>query len=115
MVEFHYQDKFSLDRTFSALADPTRLAIMTELSDGDRRVSDLAEPFDMSLNAVSKHIKKLESAGLVQRHRVGREHFLRAVPQAMEDAALWLEERRQFWKRRLDRLEAKLHEEADDV
>lgn len=111
MVEHHYQDDRVLDRTFSALADPTRRAIMTALADGERRVSELAAPFEMSLNAVSKHIKKLEAAGLVHRRLNGREHFLTAEPQALENASAWLEQRRRFWRASLDRLEAKLLEE----
>ncbi|MEL7489212.1 MAG: metalloregulator ArsR/SmtB family transcription factor [Pseudomonadota bacterium] len=114
MVEYHYSDETSLDSTFSALADPTRRAIMTALSNGERSVGELAEPFDMSLNAVSKHIKKLEAAGLVRRHRVGREHFLSVAPHSLESAALWLERRRRFWNKKLDKLEAVLREETRD-
>jgi len=114
MVEYHCRDEPVLDRALAALADPTRRAIMAQLGDGERRVTELAEPFDLSLNAVSKHIKKLERAGLVRRRRVGREHLLSADPAPIDAAAAWFDAQRTFWNARLDRLEALMKKEAED-
>lgn len=108
---FNQMVEHKLDTVFAALSDPTRRSIVEALMAGEQRVTALAEPFDMSLNAVSKHIKKLEAAGLVRRKRIGREHFLEAEPAAMEAAADWIEEQRKFWNARLDRLEALIREE----
>ena len=91
-----------------ALADPTRRAILQRLSQGEERVTALAEPFTMSLNAVSKHIRVLENAHLVLRRRVGREHLLSFNPKPLDEAAAWIEERRAIWTSRLDTLEALL-------
>ena len=104
----------TLDRTLAALADPTRRAILNTLTTGEQRVSDLAEPFDMSLNAVSKHIKTLEQAGLVERRRAGRTHYLKANPLPIEQAADWFDQQRQFWKSRLDKLESLINMEANN-
>lgn len=114
MVEYHYRNETGLDLALSALADPTRRAIMAQLGRGEQRVTELAKPFDLSLNAVSKHIKKLESAGLVRRRRVGREHLLSADPAPIEAAAEWFEAQRRFWNARLDRLQSLLNEETED-
>lgn len=76
-------------------------------------MTDVAKPFSMSLNAVSKHILVLERARLVQRRREGRDHFLRYRPEPLDDAARWMEETRGFWASRLDALERLLHEEID--
>lgn len=102
-----------LDRTLAALADPTRRALIEELRHGPIRVTDLAAPLPMSLNAVSKHIKVLERAGLVTRERAGREHRLAFRPEALEPAAIWIEEMRAFWNARLDALDAALRAEDD--
>ncbi len=101
-----------LDVTMLALADPTRRAILRRLAAGEARVTELAQPFAMSLNAVSKHIRLLERAGLVQRRRAGREHFLSFDAGPLEAATRWIEEQREFWAARLDALEALL--EAED-
>jgi DNA-binding transcriptional ArsR family regulator len=101
-----------LDRTLMALADPTRRAILRRLSGGEARVTELARPFAMSLNAVSKHIRVLERAKLVQRRRAGREHFLAVNPRALDEAAAWIDEQRALWTARLDTLAALL--EAED-
>ncbi|HJX28026.1 MAG TPA: metalloregulator ArsR/SmtB family transcription factor [Thermoanaerobaculia bacterium] len=95
----------NLDHTLLALADPTRRAILRRLSGGEARVTELAQPFAMSLNAVSKHIRMLERAGLVRRHRVGREHFLSFQPEPLDEAAAWIESQRALWTARLDILE----------
>ena len=100
-----------LDRTLTALADPTRRAILQRLSRGPARVTELAEPFDISLNSVSKHIRALERARLVRRRREGREHILSFNPQPLDELAAWIEEKRAFWSSRLDALERELRAE----
>ena len=94
-----------------ALADPTRRAILQRLSRGEARVTELAEPFEMSLNAVSKHIRILERADLVRRRTAGRDHFLSFNRQQLDELANWLETQRAAWNARLDALEALLREE----
>src|SRR5437868_4161919 len=98
----------ALDRTLVALADPTRRAILTRLSRGEARVTELAAPFPISLNAVSKHIRMLEGARLVRRRRAGRDHFLSLNRKPLDDAARWIETQRMLWTERLDALEAAL-------
>ena len=99
-----------LDETMLALSDPTRRAIMERLSRGEARITDLARPFDMSLNAVSKHILILERAHLVRRRREGREHLLIVNPEPLDDAISWIEHYRKGWEERFDRLDAYLKE-----
>lgn len=94
----------SLDHTLSALADPTRRAILERLSHGEARVTEIAAPFEMSLNAVSKHIRMLERADLVRRRRAGREHFLSVNAAPLDEAAAWIDAQRAFWNERLDAL-----------
>jgi DNA-binding transcriptional ArsR family regulator len=101
----------NLDRTLLALADPTRRAILHRLTGGEARVTDLAEPFAISLNAVSKHIRLLERARLVRRRRAGREHLLSLNPEPLEVAATWMAEQRALWTARLDALDALLRVE----
>src|SRR5690348_17351574 len=98
-----------LDHTLLALADPTRRAILQRLSTGEARVTELALPFDMSLNAVSKHIRMLERAHLVKRRRAGREHFLSFNPEPLDEAEAWIANQRRFWSDRLDALERELN------
>jgi DNA-binding transcriptional ArsR family regulator len=93
-----------------ALADPTRRAILERLRRGETRVTDLAKPFRMSLNSVSKHIRVLERAKLVRRRRAGREHLLSFNRKPLDDAAAWIEAQRAFWNARLDALERALNE-----
>jgi len=95
----------SLDHTFQALADPTRRALIDQLCGGDARVTDLARHYPMSLNAVSKHIKVLEGAGLVERKVEGREHRIGLTAAPLAEAEAWLAEYREFWQTRLDRLD----------
>lgn len=114
MVEYLDPENPALDETLSALADPTRRAIFASLSGGEKRVTEIAAPFDASLNAISKHIKKLEQAGLVRRRRKGREHFLSADPAPLEEAWAWIEAQRRFWNPRLDKLQSLIEKEADD-
>ncbi len=93
------------ETVWAALADPTRRAIVERLTRGPTRVTDVAAPFDMSLNAVSKHIKVLEAAGLVRRTREGREHTLELDPAPLRDVARWASDVERFWSERLDRIE----------
>ena len=97
-----------LDRTLTALADPTRRAILQRLSRGEARVTELARPCAISLNTVSKHIRVLERARLVHRRRAGREHLLSFDPAPLDEAAAWIEAQRAFWSERLDALEREL-------
>jgi DNA-binding transcriptional ArsR family regulator len=94
----------ALDRVFHALSDPTRRAILSRLAGGETRITAIAAPFQLSLNSVSKHVRVLEHAGLVQRRVVGREHLCSLDPRPLHDAASWLEHYRAFWTERLDRL-----------
>jgi DNA-binding transcriptional ArsR family regulator len=94
-----------LDRTFSALADPTRRAIVERLADGEASVTELAEPFAMSLPAVSKHLKVLEKAGLISRGRRAQWRPCRLEPEPLKEASDWLQEYRRLWEERLDRLD----------
>ena len=93
-----------LNRTFAALADPTRRRILEHLAHGDRCVTDLAKPHRMSLPAVSKHLRILERAGLIRRQRCGRVHQLKLEAKPMKEAQQWIERYRQFWEENLDRL-----------
>lgn len=101
-----------LDHTLTALADPTRRAILMRLSGGELRVTDLASPFDISLNSVSKHIRILERARLVKRRREGREHFLSRNARPLDEAAAWIDSLRSHWSERIDRLERALERET---
>jgi DNA-binding transcriptional ArsR family regulator len=92
----------TLDHTLVALADPTRRAILQRLATGEARVTEIAKPFAMSLNAVSKHILVLERAHLVRRRKVGREHILSFAPEPLDEAAAWIAAQRAFWTERLD-------------
>jgi len=94
-----------LSATFQALADPTRRAILARLALGETSVSELAEPFKMSMPAVSKHLKVLEHAGLITRSRAAQMRPCKIEPAALKQADDWLEEYRQLWEQRLDRLE----------
>ncbi len=99
-----------LDLTLTALADPTRRAILRRLSAGEARVTEVARPFAMSLNSVSKHVRVLERARLVRRRRVGREHLISFDPAPLDEAAGWIAAQRAFWTARLDDLERALRE-----
>ncbi len=97
-----------LSRAFSALSDPTRRAILARLALGETSVSELAQPFDMSLPAVSRHLKVLEGAGLIVRGRAAQWRPCRIEPQGLRAVDQWLERYRQFWEVRIDRLEQHL-------
>ncbi len=94
-----------LDATFAALADPTRRAILARLASGEASVTELARPFEMSLPAVSKHLKVLERAGLIARGRAAQWRPCRLEAAPLKDASDWLEHYRRFWEHSLDRLE----------
>lgn len=103
----------SLDNTFSALADPTRRAIISTLAKGEAPILEIASPFNMSLPAVSKHIRALEKAGLVVRTKRGREYFCRLNAKPLQDAAKWLVFYRKFWDAKLDSLTNFLEEDTN--
>jgi len=109
---FNHMVKYqaNLDATFSALADSTRRAILARLARGERSVTALAEPFDMSLPAISKHLRVLERAGLLARRKEGRVHHCRLVTRPLKDAEEWIARYRQFWDQRLDALAEYLEE-----
>ncbi len=94
-----------LSATFAALADPTRRAILTTLADGEATVTALAEPFDMTLPAVSKHLKVLERAGLIKRSSRAQWRPCRLAPEPLKDVSDWVERYRDLWEPRLDRLD----------
>ena len=99
------------DLTLVALAHPVRRAILERVMQTELRVTELAEPFDMSLNAVSKHIRMLERAGLVSRRRVWREHLVSFNSEPLEQVSAWIEKTRRFWSARLDALDDLLRAE----
>lgn len=99
-----------LDQTLAAISDPTRRAILARLALGEARVTEVAEPFPISLNSVSKHIRVLERADLVRRRVSGRDHFLALNPAPLDEAAAWIEEQRKLWAWRLNELEKVLND-----
>ena len=105
----------ALDQVYGALADPTRRAILGILAEGEANVGSLAERFPISLNGVSKHVKVLERAGLVDRTVEGREHRLRLNAEPLREASMWLEHYRAFWDARLAALEAFLLRKERDT
>ena len=102
-----------LDAALTALADPTRRAILARLAAGEARVTEIAAPFPISLNSVSKHIRMLERGGLVRRRVEGREHILAINPGGLDAAARWIEAQRGLWAWRLGELDAALKEQAE--
>src|ERR1700736_568145 len=108
MVNHMRQDH--LTTTFSALADPTRRAILARLASGEASVTELAEPFEMSLPAISKHLKVLERAGLIARGREAQWRPCRLAAGPLKDASDWLDHYRRFWDESFDRLEEYLRE-----
>jgi DNA-binding transcriptional ArsR family regulator len=97
-----------LDRTYAALSDPTRRALLVALRRGDARISDLAEPLPMTFAGVSRHVAVLESAGLIRREVRGREHWLSIRPDGLRDAERWIAEQTAFWSERADALADRL-------
>jgi len=113
MLIFNQMVKYpskALDRTFAALADPTRRRILAHLARGDQCVTRLARPHAMSLPAISKHLRVLEKAGLLRRRRYGRVHEMQLAAEPLKQAAQWVEEYRKFWEGSLDRLAQYLEE-----
>ena len=102
-----------LDATFGALADPTRRAIIARLAAGEATVSELASPFQVSLPAISKHLRVLEDAGLLARQKIGRTHRCRLNAAPLRDATAWLMRYRQFWEDQFDALAAFLERTED--
>ncbi len=102
-----------LDATFAALADPTRRAILARLATGEASVAELAEPFDMSQPAISKHLKVLERAGLISRGREAQRRPRRLEPRPLADATDWIERYRRIWEGNYKRLDAVLQELKD--
>lgn len=96
----------NLNAVLAAIADPSRREIIARLVEGPARVTEIAEPFDMSLNAVSKHLKVLEGAGLVSREKQGREHVITVKPEPLRLVKTWLHEYEKFWSEHLDKVEA---------
>lgn len=103
-----------LDRVFSALADPTRREILMMLLEDDMAVTDVADPFEMSLAAISKHLQILAAAGLIEQERRGRVKWCKLLPDAMKDASVWMESFGQFEAVNLDAFERYLERELDD-
>ena len=99
-----------LDAVFAALADPTRRAIIERLSRSEARVTEVAEPFHMSLNAVSKHIRVMEASGMVERRIEGRDHILSINTRSLDEVDDWIERTRHYWEQRLDAMERLLRE-----
>lgn len=99
-----------LDATFAALADPTRRAIVARLATGDATVNDLAEPFDMTLPGISKHLKVLERCGLITRSRRAQFRPCHLEREALDTAVDWIEESRRIWTERFDKLDAHLRD-----
>src|SRR5271166_3523399 len=106
------EDQLSV--VFAALADPTRRAILARLADGDATVTELAEPFSISLPAISRHLKVLEHAGLISRSRSGQWLSSRLQSAPLKEATDWMERYRQFWDASFDRLEAHLRRVRQD-
>ncbi len=99
-----------LHAVFAALADPTRRAIIERLSRGEARVTEVAEPFHMSLNAVSKHIRVLEASGVIERHRKGRDHILSINTRSLDEVDGWIVRMRHYWEERMGAMERLLRE-----
>jgi DNA-binding transcriptional ArsR family regulator len=100
----------SLSETFAAMGDPTRLAILERLAEGDATVKELAEPFSVSLPAISRHLKVLERAGLITRGRAAQSRPSSLRVEALEQATRWMDARREMWEGRMDRLDRHLQQ-----
>lgn len=103
-------ETMELTRTFAALADPTRLALLAKLAEGESTVGDLAQPFELSQQAISKHLKVLEGAGLISRRVVAQSRPCRLEVERLDSALGWIDEQRRIWVERNDRLAAHLAE-----
>jgi DNA-binding transcriptional ArsR family regulator len=102
-----------LNLTFAALADPTRRSILTRLAEGEATVSELAEPFPITLPAISRHLKVLERAGLIARDREAQWRRSRMQAEPLDEAMEWLQSRKRTWESRMDRLEAHLRTKGE--
>jgi DNA-binding transcriptional ArsR family regulator len=102
-----------LNLTFAALADPTRRSILTRLAEGEATVSELAEPFPITLPAISRHLKVLEHAGLIARDREAQWRRSRMQAEPLDEAMEWMQSRKQTWESRMDRLEAHLRTKGE--
>jgi DNA-binding transcriptional ArsR family regulator len=105
----------ALDRVFSALADPTRRAVLRRLGRGPAPVSELAEPFDMALPSFMQHLRVLEDSGLVRSRKKGRVRTCRLAPQPLKRAESWIAEQRALWERRLDQLDGYLEQMKQEM
>jgi len=112
MVNYTADESAKLNRVFAALSDPTRRAIVARLARGEANVGELAAPFDMSMPAITKHLKVLERAGLLHREIDGRVHRCRLAAGPMDDAVAWIARHRKFWNQQLDGLAAYLAQSA---
>ena len=113
-IIFNYMvENKNLNRIFGALADPTRRILLDILKFGPKRVTELAESFEISLNAVSKHIKYLEKAGLIIRHQKGRDHIITLNPKPLDSAISLLNYYQEFWQRQLNSLENFLNKQSE--
>jgi DNA-binding transcriptional ArsR family regulator len=110
-----YSTADQLSRTFAALADPTRRTILSRLAEGEATVNELAAPLPMSLPAVSRHLKVLERAGLIVRSREAQWRPSRMQAEPLDEAVAWMRDRKRTWERRLDRLDAHLHEKGAET
>lgn len=110
-----FANEAKLDRIFHALADPTRRSIIARLADAEGTVSALAEPFEISLNAVSKHLKVLESAQLIDREIVGRTSICSLNADVLQDAMIWIDQYTVFWEESLDALEVHMEQQTGSV
>jgi DNA-binding transcriptional ArsR family regulator len=105
MISYMVNDSYQrLDIVFQALSDPTRRAILEQLTQGEASGTELAQPFSISVPAISKHLRVLEHAGLISRRKEGRVHHFRLTLRSMREAAVWLEQYRQFWETQFDEL-----------
>ena len=95
-----------LDRAFSALADPTRRAIVSRLCDGPKSVSELAEPFELALPSLLKHVRVLQQSGLVSSEKIGRVRTCKIEPHVLQETEAWIHQHVSAWEKRLDRMEA---------
>jgi DNA-binding transcriptional ArsR family regulator len=103
-----------LSQTFAALSDPTRRAILTRLAEGEATVNEIAEPFHMSLPAISRHLKVLERAGLIARSREAQWRPSRMEAEPLDDAVAWMQARKRTWETRMERLDAHLRRKGED-
>ncbi len=110
----NYSTVVPLDRTFRALGDPTRRAMLARLRQGSATVKELSAPFQLGAPTISKHLSVLESSGLVRRQRRGRQHLISLEPAPLSEADDWLASYRQFWEQRLDALDAHLRDTEED-